>query len=94
MKTIQTLPTGFSHNTLLVFDKGINHTFSVWASALLALGGKQRPANDANFVDAKPGYWTDNGARYDKKFDPRLGHAGTLVALRDQFKKPGVPLRR
>jgi len=91
-ETIQTLPAGFSHSTLLVFDKGVNHTFSVWGSALLALGGKQRPANDANVVLAKLGYWTDNGARYYYKFDPQLGYAGTLLAIRDQFKKLGVPL--
>jgi hypothetical protein len=91
-QTIQTLPAGFSHSTLLVFDKGINQAFSVWGSALLALGGKQRPANDANVVLAKLGYWTDNGARYYYKFDPQLGYAGTLLAIRDQFKKLGVPL--
>ncbi len=92
LPTIQTLPAGFSHSTLLVFDKGMNQTFSVWGSALLALGGKQRPANDANVVLAKLGYWTDNGATYYYKFDPQLGYAGTLLAVRDQFKKLGVPL--
>jgi hypothetical protein len=89
---IQTLPAGFSHSTLLVFDKGMNRTFSVWGSALLALGGKQPPANDANVVLAKLGYWTDNGARYYYKFESQLGYAGTLLAVRDQFKKLGVPL--
>ncbi|MGB7752993.1 MAG: hypothetical protein WCF88_15675, partial [Candidatus Acidiferrales bacterium] len=33
-QAIQTLPTGFSHSTLLVFEKGINQAFSVWGSAL------------------------------------------------------------
>ncbi len=89
---IQTLPAGFSHSTLLVFDKGVNQAFSVWGSALLALGGKLRAANDANVVLAKLGYWTDNGARYYYKFDPQLGYAGTLLAVRDQFAKLGVPL--
>src|ERR1700740_2661929 len=91
-QAIQTLPADFSHSTLLVFDKGVNQAFSVWGSALLALGGKQRLANDANVVLAKLGYWTDNGARYYYKFDPQLGYAGTLLAIRDQFKKLGVPL--
>jgi hypothetical protein len=91
-RTIQTLPAGFSHSTLLVFDKGMNQAFSVWGSALLALGGKQRLANDANVVLAKLGYWTDNGARYYYKFDPQLGYAGTLLAIRNEFKKLGVPL--
>jgi hypothetical protein len=91
-QAIQTLPAGFSHSTLLVFDKGMNQAFSVWGSALLALGGKQRPVNDANVVLAKLGYWTDNGARYYYKFESQLGYAGTLLAVRDQFKKLGVPL--
>jgi hypothetical protein len=91
-EAIQTLPAGFSHSTLLVFDRGMNQAFSHWGSALLALGGKQRPANDANVVLAKLGYWTDNGARYYYKFDPQLGYAGTLLAIRDQFTKLGVPL--
>ena len=77
-QTIQTLPAGFSHSTLLVFDKGVNQTFSVWGSALLALGGKLRAANDANVVLAKLGYWTDNGARYYYRFDPQLGYAVPL----------------
>jgi hypothetical protein len=91
-EAIQTLPAGFSHSTLLVFDKGMNQAFSVWGSVLLALGGKQRPANDATVVLAKLGYWTDNGARYYYKFDSQLGYTGTLLAIRDQFRKLGVPL--
>jgi hypothetical protein len=91
-QSIQTLPAAFSHSTLLVFDRGMNQAFSTWGSALLALSGKQRPANDANVVLAKLGYWTDNGARYYYKFEPQLGYAGTLLSIRDQFTKLGVPL--
>ena len=89
---IQTLPAGFSHGTLIVFGHGMNHTFTVWGNALLALGGKRRPANDANVVLAKFGYWTDRGAYYYYKFDPQLGYVGTLLALRDEFDKLGMPL--
>jgi hypothetical protein len=91
-QTMQTLPAGFSHSMLLVFDKGMNQVFSVWGSALLALGGKQRPADDENVVLAKLGYWTDNGARYYYKFDPQLDYARTLLAIRDEFTRLGVPL--
>jgi hypothetical protein len=90
--TIQTLPAGFSHSTLIVLGKGMNHTFAVWGNALLALGGKQRPANNANVVLAKFGYWTDRGATYYYKFDPQLSYTGTLLALRDEFEKLGLPL--
>jgi hypothetical protein len=92
LPTIQRLPAGFSHGTLIVFEKGMNQTFTVWGNALLALGGKPRSANDANVVLAKLGYWTDRGAKYYYKFEPQLGYAGTLLAVRDQFQKLGVPL--
>jgi hypothetical protein len=91
-QTIETLPAGFSHGTLVVFGKGMNETFTVWGNALLALGGKQRPTNDANVVLAKLGYWTDRGAKYYYKFEPQLGYRGTLLAVRDEFKKLGVTL--
>ena len=92
MQSIEEMPAGFAHGTLIVLGKGMNHTFAVWGNALLALGGKKRPANDANVVLAKFGYWTDRGATYYYKFDPQLGYAGTLLALRDEFKKLGLPL--
>lgn len=92
MQTIQTLPAGFTHGTLIVFGNGVNETFKAWGNALLALGGKQRPPNDANGVLAEFGYWTDRGAFYYYHFDQRYGYAGTLLALRDEFQKLGLPL--
>jgi hypothetical protein len=92
IRTIQTLPAGFTHGTLIAFAKGMNHTFTIWGNALLALGGKERPANDANVLLAKFGYWTDRGAFYYYHFDPRYGYAGTLLALRDEFQKLDLPL--
>jgi hypothetical protein len=92
VKSIQALPAGFSHGTLIVFGKGMNDTFATWGNALLALSGKQRPTNKANVVLAKFGYWTDRGAKYYYNFDPALGYTGTLLAIRDQFQKLGIPL--
>ncbi|MGB6130844.1 MAG: hypothetical protein WBG54_03620 [Acidobacteriaceae bacterium] len=89
---IQQIPAGFSHGTLIAAGTGINRVFSIWGSALLALGGKQRPANDANVTLARLGYWTDNRTTYYYKFDPKLGYAGTLLAVRDEFNKLGLPL--
>lgn len=89
---IQQMPAGFVHGTLIAAGTGINRIFSVWGSALLALGGKQRPANDANVTLAKLGYWTDNRTTYYYRFDPKLGYAATLLAVRDEFNKLGFPL--
>jgi hypothetical protein len=90
--TIRTLPAGFSHSTLIVFGKGMNETFASWGNALLALSGKQPPANQQSVILSKLGYWTDNGAYYYYRFEPQLGYAGTLLAIRDEFKKLGIPL--
>jgi hypothetical protein len=73
-RAIQTLPAGFSHSTLLVFDRGMNQAFSDWGSALLALGGKRRPANDANVV-LDPVFW--------KSTSQYLADAGVVTYQRD-----------
>lgn len=90
--TIQRFPLGFAHDTIIATGTGMHRVFNTWGSALLALGGKQKPANDADVTLAKLGYWTDNKTAYYYKFDPRLGYTGTLLAVRDEFKKLGVPL--
>lgn len=89
---IATLPTGFTHRTLLVFGSGINHTFAAWGINLQKLDGKQSVSDDADVLLKKFGYWTDNGATYYYKFVPKLGYEGTLLAVRDQFQKLGVPI--
>ena len=90
--SIQTLPAGFSHSTLIVFGKGMNEMFTSWGNALLALSGKQPSTNQQSIILSKLGYWTDNGAYYYYKFEPQLAYAGTLLAIRDEFKKLGIPL--
>lgn len=92
MPAIQRMPLGFTHDTLIAAGTGIHHVFTTWGSALLALGGKQPPANNADVTLAKLGYWTDNKTAYYYKFDASLGYAGTLLAVRNEFKKLGVPL--
>jgi hypothetical protein len=89
---IATLPAGFTHGTLLTFGHGINSTFNAWGAALQKLNRKPAVPNDADVVLEKFGYWTDNGASYYYKFDPSLGYEGTLLAVRDQYKKMGVPI--
>ena len=89
---IATLPEGFTHSTILVVEKGINQAFETWGSALARLQGKARAANDAEPILAKLGYWTDNGATYYYKYEPSLGYEKTLLAIRDEFLKKGVPL--
>jgi hypothetical protein len=89
---IPELPEGFQQSTILVVRKGINRVFETWGQAVTALQGKARPANDADTLLKYLGYWTDNGAAYYYKFDPSVGYAGTMLAVRDAFRRQGIPL--
>ena len=89
---IRSLPAGFTHQTILVVDKGINQAFDTWGHALTDLAGKARPDNNADITLSHVGYWTDHGASYYYHFEPKLGYEGTLRAIRDEFLKKGVPL--
>jgi hypothetical protein len=89
---IARLPKGFAHGTLLVLGKGITATMDSWGQALQELNGKEPVANDADVVLNKFGYWTDHYAYYYYRFDKKLGYEGTLLAVRDAYKKLGVPL--
>jgi hypothetical protein len=89
---IQQLPEGFTHQTMLVVDKGINQAFETWGHALTDLQGKVRPPNGADITLSHLGYWTDNGARYYYAFKHNLGYEDTLLAIRDEFQTKGVPL--
>lgn len=86
------LPAGYTHQTLLTVGKGINRTLEEWGQALTDLQGKTRPASDADLSLSSLGYWTDNGAVYYYNYDRSLGYAGTLLAVRDEFARKGIPL--
>jgi len=89
---IDKLPAGFSHSTLLVVDRGINRAFDTWGRLLTDIQGKVRPANDADASLKYLGYWTDNGAAYYYNYDVSKGYEGTLLAIRDDFARAGLPL--
>jgi hypothetical protein len=89
---ITILPRGFEHGTMLVLGKGIGATLDSWGHALQVLNGKRPVSNDADVLLGKFGYWTDNGATYYYKFEPTLGYEGTILAIRDAYRKAGIPL--
>jgi hypothetical protein len=89
---IQSLPAGFTHQTILTAAKGLNAAFETWGHALTDLQGKVRPANNADITLSHLGYWTDNGASYYYTFRRGYGCEGTLLAVRDEFRSKGVPL--
>ena len=92
VSSVGTLPSGFTHRTLLTLGNGVNSAYSTWGSALMALGGKQPIPNDANNTLNKLGYWTDNGATYYYSYNTSLGYEGTLEAVAKDFASKGIPL--
>jgi hypothetical protein len=86
------VPSGFTHRTLLVAGIGFNRLFDTWGSAMTNLHAKTRPPNDADLMLEKFGYWTDNGATYYYHFEPDLGYAGTLLAVKREFDQRGIAL--
>jgi hypothetical protein len=92
-KSVGALPAGFTHTTLMAMGRGVNATWDAWGSALTALAGAHRPANDADVGLRYLGYWTDNGAQYYYDYDRQLGYAGTLEALVRRYRDEGIPIR-
>lgn len=87
---ISQLPSGFTHRFILVAQNGINRIYTTWGNALLALGGKTPPANDAVVELEKLGYWTDNGAAYYPYWNGTApGIANTLLAVKDEYASKG-----
>ncbi len=87
------VPAGFTQETLMAIAPGIRQTFDMWGSALMALGGKTRPGNESDVTLKYFGYWTDNGAAYYYRFDPKLGYAGTLEAVVKRYRQEKIPVR-
>jgi len=89
--SISQLPSGFTHRVILTAQNGINRIYSTWGNALMALGGKTPPANDAAVELNKIGYWTDNGAAYHYSLDPNT-IAATLISVKDEYVSKGIQL--
>ena len=89
---ITTLPAGFSHQTLLVIESGINRAFDTWGQTMTALHAKTRPANDADPTLKLLGYWTDNGASYYYQTAPQTNYVDTLAAVKADFDRNGIAL--
>jgi hypothetical protein len=89
---IPRLPAGFTQWTMLAAGDGINNTIDAWGRALTDLYGKVRRPNDADVTLNTLGYWTDNGAAYYYQFDPTLGYANTLLAVKQYLDSLGIPI--
>jgi hypothetical protein len=89
---LKSVPAGSTQRSLLVIANGINHAWEVWGHAMVALGGKKVPTNDADVFLNYYGYWTDNGADYYYNYDPAKGYQGTLEAVAETYRAEQIPL--
>jgi len=90
---LRNLPAGFSQQTLLAFDHGINRTWDLWGQSLCELEGVKTLHNDADAILKYLGYWTDNGASLYYNFDADKGYAGTLESLVEHYRQQQIPIR-
>jgi hypothetical protein len=90
---LRAVPAGFTQRTLMAIGHGIRGTWDRWGLGLTRLAGKERPDNQADDALRYYGYWTDHGAIYYYKFDPKLGYAGTLKAVITRYRKEKIPVR-
>ncbi|HVZ26125.1 MAG TPA: hypothetical protein VG842_08730 [Sediminibacterium sp.] len=89
---VQQLPEGFTHSSIFVMGRNIHTAWNRWGEALRNIYQRKRPAADADPMLRYFGFWTDNGGDYYYHYDTTLGYAGTLLAVRDHYKKEGIPL--
>ena len=87
---LPSVPAGFSQESLMAIAPGIRQTFKDWGLALTDLGGKTRPGNESDLILKYYGYWTDNGAGYYYRYDPKLGYAGTLEHVIETYRKEEI----
>ncbi len=86
------MPKNFTHTTIVVMQQGIRNAWDQWGNALRAMYARKRPANDADVLLKSFGVWTDVGGDYYYNYDAKKGYAGTLLAIKDHYKKEGIPL--
>jgi hypothetical protein len=89
---ITSLPAGFTQQTLLVIENGINRAFDDWGRLLTGVTGKVRPSNDADVTLSRLGYWTDAGSSYYYSTEPGLTYTETLSAVQTSFARQEIAL--
>jgi hypothetical protein len=92
LSSVAEVPAHTRHTTVLTFGTGVHTTLTAWGHALQAWAARPPVRNDAGPLLRGLSYWTDNGAYYYYRFDPKLGYTGTLLAVADKFHQDGVPL--
>jgi len=89
---IASLPAGFTQQTLLAIENGINRAFDRWGRLLTGVTGKVRPSNDADVTLSRLGYWTDAGSSYYYSTELGITYPETLSAVQTDYARQGIAL--
>ncbi|MBM4355989.1 MAG: hypothetical protein FJ109_19740 [Deltaproteobacteria bacterium] len=88
---VDVLPAGFEHRFIAVRGQGVNATVREWGRRMLEDRGKLRVDRYADTGLSRLGYWTDNGAWYYYKTEPGMNEEETLLAVKAEADKVGIP---
>jgi hypothetical protein len=95
--TLESIPPGHKHSSILVAGNGINATIMHWGDTMLMNGDvqKERTMVYDDFTLAMLGYWTDNGAyHYTGATGPDYSNMEqALLGVKEGMIKKGVPIR-
>ncbi|KAL3922804.1 MAG: hypothetical protein SGILL_002007 [Bacillariaceae sp.] len=95
--TLNSVPKGHRHSSILVAGSGINATVMEWGDILLKNGDVEKKRSNVydDFTLAMLGYWTDNGAyHYVGAPGPNYDNMEeALLGIKTGMKKKNIPIR-
>eukprot|EP00755_Sulcionema_specki_P019933 Sspe_Gene.70699::Locus_41769_Transcript_1_1_Confidence_1.000_Length_2353::g.70699::m.70699 len=93
MGTVETLPKGFAHHTLIYYyPGGVRRALFAWGGLLQKY--YRRPSlRNLDPTLSTLGYSTDHGAYYYYRTEPNMTYEGTLVAVREYLDRINVPVQ-
>ena len=88
---LKSIPAGLEQPMVFFFGKGIRKSFDGWGELLRKWYQKERPDAYGDVGISYLGYWTDNGSYYYYKTEGRLNYEQTLLAVKKEADRLGVP---
>jgi hypothetical protein len=88
---VDSIPTGTTTQTLLVFGPGLVPTMLKWGDLLLQRSGKARRDGHESTLVKKLGFWNCYGSYYAELF--RQTNEETLLQLARYYKEADIPVR-
>ncbi len=81
-----------SHQTIMIFGKGIRRTIAAWGDAFRTMHHRPATSQEATPILRDFGYWTDNGASYFYNYDKKYGYTGTLLKMASEYAEDHIHL--